>query len=337
LTDRDNDVTKAPAGTAQVRRRDIDVYVPTGLLPVSRGAPERKLETHDRYDRVARVVAYDTLTPTGTVGIGFRVVDEHPFDFEPGEFVGIRHEVPGVGSRRTPYCITSPPGPNREFRLIVRLVPDGPLSIYLGDLKVGDEINFRGPNGRSMVPKEPDTDLIMLGTGVGIGPFLSLAGHVLVSDDFAARRLIVYWGLRLVDDICLLDELDALAAAHPNFEYHITLSQPPPGWSGLRGRVTESVPPLLETLGDKHFYLVGNGAMIEEMAMTLSDRGVDRKLIYEERYFNVRYHPDAATLERIRAGYVAADIISPQDEREAFEREFRSRPPVSQVRSAAER
>ena len=319
---------------AQVRRRDIDVFVPTGLLPVSRGAPERKLQVQDRYDRRARVIAYDELTTTGTVAIRFRVVDGGPFEFEPGEFIGIRHDVPGVGPRRTPYCITSPPSDDLEFRLLVRLVPEGPLSIYLGNLAVGDEIDFRGPNGRSMLPKEPDTELILLATGVGIGPFISLAGHILGTEQFASRRLRVFWGLRLVDDICLLDELDALAA-HPNFEYRISLSQPPPGWRGLRGRVTESVPPLLETLGEKHFYLVGNGAMIEEMATTLSDRGVDRSLIYEERYFNVRYRPNPASLEMIRSRYVAGDIVSPQDEREAFEREFRARPPVSKVSSTA--
>ena len=32
-------------------------------------------------------------------------------------------------------------------------------------------------------------------------------------------------------------------------------------------------PPLIETLGGKHYYLVGNGAMIEEMSEALSDLG----------------------------------------------------------------
>src|SRR5947199_269342 len=81
----------------------------------------------------------------------------------------------------------------------------------------------------------------------------------------ALHPIRLYWGLRLVDDICLTDDLDRLAAALPDFRYAISLSQPSPDWSGLRGRLTESVPPLLETLGGKRFYLAGNGAMCEEM------------------------------------------------------------------------
>lgn len=260
------------------------------------------------------------------MAVHFRVVDAAPFLFDPGEFIGIRHEIPGVGVRRTPYCITSPPSDDNQFRLIIRLVPDGPLSIYLGGLQPGDTINFRGPNGRSMLPKEEGTELVMLATGVGIGPFLSFAGHMLPQG--FDRPIQLYWGLRLTDDICLLDELEDFVAHYRNFRYYISLSQPPPGWKGLRGRLTETVPPRLETLSGKHFYLVGNGAMIEEMGTTLSDRGIDRSLIYEERYFNVRYKPDAFTLDGIRARYVADDLTSPQAEREAFEREFRSRPPM---------
>ena len=295
--------------------QDIDVTPFKRRLPVSRGAPERKLQRVDRYDRRAQVTGYETLTPTGTVRVSFRVMDDQPFRFAPGQFVGIQAKIPRYGVRKTPYCISSPPNDERTFRLLIRLVPEGPLSYYLGSLRVGDVISFRGPTGRSMIPKEPDTELILLGTGVGVGPFLSLVP--LLTEQGFDRPIRLFWGLRQVEDICLVDELDAISASNPDFSYRITLSQPPAAWTGLRGRLTSVVPPCLETLGGKHYYLVGNGAMIEEMFSALSDLGVNKQVIYQEAYFNVRYKADPVTMAAIRSRFVASDLFSPYQHREA--------------------
>jgi ferredoxin-NADP reductase len=268
-----------------------------------------------RYDRRAEVVAVDWLTGTGTVKVTAEVVDSRPFEYLPGHFVAIEEDVPGAGLRHSPYCIFTPPSAGRTFQMLVRVFPEGLLAQYLSSLSPGDPIHFRGPSGRSMVPKSPDTTLVLLATGVGISPFNSLVRHLLEQGD--ERPIVLYWGLRLTDDICLVDELGRLAAEHPSFSYRISLSQPPPDWRGLRGRVTESVPPLLETLGGQAFYLSGNGAMCEEMETALSDFGVDRTLIHQERFFNVRHKPDAATLDAIRSRFVANDLFSPYVEAKA--------------------
>ena len=283
-------------------------------FPVSRGAPERKLLRVDHYDRRAEVTAYEELTTTQTVRISFRVIDDAPFKFRPGQFVGIQAAIAGHGWRRTPYCIVSPPNEDRTFQLLIRLVPEGPLSYYLGRLRPGDIIAFRGPLGRSMIPKTPDDELVLLATGVGVGPFVSLA-HVLREQGYE-KPVRLYWGLRLADDICLLDELDELVATYPQFRYDITLSQPPPGWAGLRGRITQSVPPLIASLGGKRYYLVGNGAMIEEMTLALSDLGVDRMFIYQEPYFNARHKPDPRSLADTRSRFVVHDLFSPHTDQE---------------------
>ncbi|MDQ6615395.1 MAG: FAD-binding oxidoreductase [Actinomycetota bacterium] len=258
-----------------------------------------------RYHRRAEVLAVDRLTPTGTVKITLAIADGQPFDFSPGYWVGIEAEIKGAGPRRSPYCIFSPPSDDRRFEILLRVFPEGPLAHHLASLQPGDQLAFRGPSGRSMLPKEPGSELIMLATGVGISPFYSLCHHLLAHGD--RRPLRVFWGLRLTDDICLERELDGLAARHHNFRYQISLSQPPSRWPQLRGRVTESVPPLLDTLGGKHFLLSGNGAMVEEMEVALSSLGVDRSFIHGEKFFNVRHRPDPSTIDAILGRFVASD------------------------------
>ncbi|HET9441760.1 MAG TPA: hypothetical protein VFO65_00480, partial [Acidimicrobiales bacterium] len=173
----------------------------------------------------------------------------------------------------------------------------------------GEVVTVRGPMGHGIRPRDPDRELVLLATGVGVAPFHSYVRQLLADGDRRTVRL--YWGLRRADDVCLLDELDDLAAGSVDFRYEISLSQPPPGWAGLRGRVTESVPPLITTLGDKEFLLCGNGAMIHEMTSALSDLGVARRFIHEEAYFNSRHVPDPAVLAAIRARFTARDLFSP--------------------------
>ncbi|HSH22792.1 MAG TPA: FAD-dependent oxidoreductase [Acidimicrobiales bacterium] len=287
-----------------------------GMGPMIDSALERSWEKSNRYDRVARVTSTRPLTETGTIRMTFEVVDEQPFTLKPGQFVGVQALVGEFGYRKSPYCVLSPPSADRRFELLIRVVPDGPLSQHLASLGEGAEISFRGPTGRSMVPKDDDTNqLCLLATGVGISPFISLVQEL--SDRGFDRPIRLYWGLRLTDDICLLDELDELVGQAHDFQYQISLSQPPEGWTGLRGRVTESVPPLLETLGDRRFYMVGNGAMNKEMSAALSDLGVSRHDIYEEHYFNLKYEPDPETLRQLRARFVANDLFSPVAHQEA--------------------
>jgi ferredoxin-NADP reductase len=155
-----------------------------------------------------------------------------------------------------------------------------------------------------MIPRPVDTELILLATGVGLGPCHSLIRHLTPTH----RRMTLYWGLRLESDICLTNELDELREANPEFRYGITLSRPSAEWSGLRGRITESLPPLLTTLGDKSFYLTSNGAMIAEMKAALEEKGVMASHIYVESFFDHRHRPSSEAVNAIRGRFVATDL-----------------------------
>ena len=100
------------------------------------------------------------------------------------------------------------------------------------------------------------------------------------------RPCSLYIGFRDEADIGPRPELEALAAKFPNFHWTPTLTQPATEWEGLRGRVTESVPPLVAKPRETHFHLVGNGAMIVEMEAALAKIGVPRELVTHEYYFN---------------------------------------------------
>ncbi len=279
-----------------------------------------------RLPRLARLIDYEKLTPTGTIRLRFDVVDDEPFDFVPGQFVAIDMDSTRDGYRRSPYCLLDGSEVGRIFDVLVRRVEMGPVSIFLADLEIGDVISFRGPSGHSMLAVDDHTELVMIATGVGVSPCYCLLRRLRAIG--TQRKVRLFWGLRLVADICLVPDLDAMVGAGWDFGYSITLSStlssPNDRWRGLRGRVTESVPPLLETLSNAHFYLVGNGEMIAELSQALQNLGVGREQIYEESFFNHRYHPDEGTVARIEDRFVATDIDRPIERLERELGRFRS-------------
>lgn len=300
--------------TGEERRVPIRPRHPTRFGPVRhrRDAPEPQPIPRNKAARLPRRALVRSSVPqtgTGTVLIEFEVLDAEPFDFRPGQFVAIDYDDPELGYRRSPYCLYGASAEQRTFTLLVRVVPQGPVSVFLGDLIPGDVVSFRGPSGHSMIPREGGTHLVLIATGVGLGPCRLLLRWL--ADHDPGRRATLYWGVRLEDDVCLLDELILLGRELPRFDWYLSLSQPPPTWPGLRGRVTHSVPPLLATLADKHFYLTCNGRMVAEMSAALREVGVSTARIYEESFFDHRHRPDPPEVAAVVQRFVATDLMSP--------------------------
>jgi ferredoxin-NADP reductase len=199
--------------------------------------------------------------------------------FVPGQFLSITAPVRGEDITRA-YSIASPPDGNR-FALCANLVQEGYLSPFLFHLKPGDEIGFKGPYG-AFILRRPVSDSICVATGTGIAPFRSILLSKLQENP--DRRFTLIFGVRHEQGLLYHEELLALAAKYPNFEYHPTLTRPPETWTGRTGRVERQV---LEALGDRRdvdVYICGLREMVDEMRAELKAIGLDRKRIIYEKY-----------------------------------------------------
>jgi ferredoxin-NADP reductase len=139
-------------------------------------------------------------------------------------------------------------------------------------------------------------EVVGLATGSGIGPLWGFAEQALATG--FPRPIALFAGFREAADICLVPELDALQARYPHFRWLPTLTSPPAHWTGLRGRLGESVPPLIPDPMACHFHLVGNGAMIAELEAALEARGVPGSQVTTEAFFN---HNAKSDPESVRA------------------------------------
>lgn len=214
---------------------------------------------------------------------------EPAFNFLAGQFVVM--DLP-LGEKRLQrwrsYSIASAPSEGSlvlEF-CVVRL-PGGAAATYLFDeLRVGNAIRFKGPEGTFVLPEPVGEDLVMVCTGTGVAPFRSMLRE-LDKGAWTERNIHLIYGSRFREDLLYRDEFLDLAARRPNFRYDAALSRieenPPESWI-RRGYVHEIYKAAYPTVShDRKFMLCGWTPMIDEAVATLIvQMGYDRtQLMYE--------------------------------------------------------
>uniref|UniRef100_A0A8D0FT31 NADH-cytochrome b5 reductase n=1 Tax=Strix occidentalis caurina TaxID=311401 RepID=A0A8D0FT31_STROC len=130
----------------------------------------------------------------------------------------------------------------------------GKMSQYLDDMKIGDIIDFRGPNGllvykgagtflikphkKSEAEKKFAKHLGMIAGGTGITPMLQLIRRI-TNDPKDSTKCYLLFANQTEEDILLRAELEDIAKRHPDqFTLWYTLDRPPQDWKYSSGFTT---------------------------------------------------------------------------------------------------
>jgi ferredoxin-NADP reductase len=203
--------------------------------------------------------------------------------FRPGQYVNLFVDADGVLTSR-PYSISSPPG-SALLDLTVRDKPGGFVAPYLlNEVQVGDEFESTGPAGHFYhEPLIDGDDLVFLAGGSGITPFMSIIRDAVQRD--RPLRMHLLYGSRVPEDVIYGEELAELARRHANLSYSLVISEPPPGYGGLRGFLdARLIREQIGTLTGKTFYICGPNVMYDFCLAALDELGVPRHKIRRELY-----------------------------------------------------
>jgi ferredoxin-NADP reductase len=208
-------------------------------------------------------------------------------EFLPGQYYNVRLSIPGHPRPvQRAYSIGSSPLPNPSIiDLGVREVPDGMISPRLvRELRVGEEIEVRGPSGRFTWTGDDGRAVLLVGAGSGLVPLVAMIRYAVAA--------------RLEVPICLVcsastyahalyrDELSRLAAQHGWLEvvHCITRDGAEPRASYHR-RIDQD---LLADVLDGHIppqaFLCGPPEMVDVAAAALINLGSDPEGIRSEKY-----------------------------------------------------
>ncbi len=200
-----------------------------------------------------------------------RVERPERFRFAPGQRVKL-----SLGGKKRPYNIASAPD-DPYLELCVERVSSGRLTPRLWRLPVGAPVELKS-RAKGRLVFEPDRrEQLMVATVTGVAPFRSMLRHALGAP--GRQRFTLLHGARHVDELAYREELEALAATHPDrLRYLPVVSRPEDprnaGWTGETGRVSERAALLAPAL-DPHqtqVYACGHPGMIADVRLAFRRR-----------------------------------------------------------------
>ncbi|MEM4555150.1 MAG: FAD-binding oxidoreductase [Candidatus Anstonellaceae archaeon] len=199
--------------------------------------------------------------------------------YQPGQFFLLR--LPdGTGKfTHRPYSVASHPDePNLWFCVKNK----GFFPSLLWKLKPKDPIELDGPYGIFLLGRE-DKERVFIGGGVGISALRSMILQT-VKENIPSW---LFHSAHTKEGLVYFEQMKALSLAYPSFCFFPSISGEvtPPGWDGLKGRITvEILKEKLGSLQDKSFYLCGSKEMVSALASSLLAAGVPKERIKKDEW-----------------------------------------------------
>lgn len=223
---------------------------------------------------------------TTTRRFWIQVPELNVFDFKPGQFVTLDLPIHEKKNKRwRSYSIASAPDGTNTFELIIVYLPDGLGTTYLfNDIKVGDEILLRGPQGVFTLPNTIENNLYFICTGTGIAPFRSMIQHI-KNQNIPFKKAFLFFGCRYKKDRLYFDELTNLQNELTGFNFITVYSREDESNEINTGYVHKFYEEyLLKNNEPSQFYLCGWKKMVDEAKKRITDLGFDKKSIHLELY-----------------------------------------------------
>ncbi len=178
-------------------------------------------------------------------------VDQHDFDFEIGQSIGVLAKGPaefGGSVHHRLYTVADTPLPSKigkpEVTIVVRRCNyiddysgeeyEGVNSNYLCDRKPGDRLAITGPFGLPFdVPEDREANLLLIGLGTGIAPFRAFVKHIYENvGDWKGKVRLLYGAQTGLELLYMNDKRDDFARYYDNNTFEaIKALSPRPNWA----------------------------------------------------------------------------------------------------------
>ena len=206
--------------------------------------------------------------------------DEERIDFIAGQYINIILED---GQRRA-FSFANSPHNNNVIELHIRRIPNGVFTnVVFTELKVGDRLQFEGPLGKFKL-NDSKLPIIFIAASTGFGPIKSI-----IEDAFyrgIKRPMWLYWGVRKLEDLYMLDLLEDWERENPHFHAVPVISEAISEnlWLGRQGLVHEVVLQDFPNLIGHEMYVCGSLQMVDCAVPAFIAQGLEADACFSDAF-----------------------------------------------------
>jgi NAD(P)H-flavin reductase/ferredoxin len=176
-----------------------------------------------------------------------------------GQYINIILED---GERRS-FSFATAPQAAELIELQIRWIHGGRFTTHVFTaMKEGDVVHFEGPLGSFFLREDSAKPIIFVAGATGFAPVKSMVEYAFRTG--MQRQMILYWGVRSLQDLYLGDLPRRWEREHGNFKFMPVLSEPKPEdhWAGRTGLVHEAILQDFPDLSAYQIYACGSAAMV---------------------------------------------------------------------------
>ncbi|MGJ7901751.1 ferredoxin reductase [Lysobacter sp. 1R34A] len=181
----------------------------------------------------------------------------------PGQHLMIGARINGALVSRS-YSAAQAHRADGRIAITVKAIEGGKLSRHLHDhAQVGDVLEIGAAFGEMTLPERADGAWLFLAAGSGVTPLMSMVRE-LAAKGMPAELTLLYWARRR-EELCFVDELRAIAAAHPGFRVRFLLTRQEAGQADeTTGRIDAAqLSELVPDLASRQVYACGPGGFVD--------------------------------------------------------------------------
>lgn len=224
------------------------------------------------------------VTETKEVAPNILIVKTEPdvnVDFLGGQYFSFK-----IADRiNRSYSTLSAPGEG-SIDFLVDISPQGPGSVFVQNLKVGDVFKAMGPFGFFTLEKtgvlNEDSPIAFVATGTGIVPMRSMLLDLLRNKK-SSRNITLYFGLRNDKQAYLFEEFVELEKEFANFTFVPVISRPSTNWYGRVGYCQDIIKAQLPETSTK-FFVCGRNETVKSICDALVEFGYPKENIFYEKF-----------------------------------------------------
>ena len=207
-------------------------------------------------------------------------------EFIPGQYLELWESDASFMSRA--YSIANVAEGDGTVELHIRKVEGGRFTDWaFSKMKVGDQVQARGPLGSFTMRSLPETSLLFIAGGTGLAPILALLRQQIHFNP--QRNMILIWGAKQTEDFYALEDLNRLVGQAANLRIILAqetgqVQKSAERISIVQGNVLKALAHEPQLLTDRDIYAAGPPVMLRQLLLYLEQAGVRKDRIHVDSF-----------------------------------------------------